>query len=93
MNFETSLKELKEMIDDAKTESFEEGYRMGWNSAIRSFDRDTCKVENSPSDTSSATAWMDMPEAHEKSAKELLDDMQECVDTFFATIDDLRKKI
>lgn len=70
--------QLKELIDNVKTESYKEGYQMGWDDAMKSYERYTCKAVNSP--------------VEEKSVGQALEDIKRAFDTFCEAIERMENR-
>lgn len=77
-NFNLACELLRDITLDVREAAFQRGYNKG----LEDGERYTCKVDNSPSNCAKSTAWTDMSEGGEKSAKQLLDEIGDMFSEF-----------
>lgn len=70
---------------EASLSEFQKGYIEGYKDALTDVSEGFYKTQNRPVDEQKSTAWMDVPEGGEKSAKQLLDEMGDLFSEFCKT--------
>lgn len=71
---------------EASLSEFQKGYLEGYKDALTDVSEDFYKPQNRPTDEGKTTAWVNMPEAEEKSVADLFRDMEKLKDDFFEQI-------